>query len=190
MLTFRHLLNGSPSSFIFLYSPAYNIGYNALTYTFLVELFPFHVRAKGISVFQWWSRCAAFFNQFVNPIGIKNAGWKYYISHCIFLAFEVAFVYFIFPETSGKSLEELAFCKYLHLRASSVHPISYINCSVRGEGSREAEGTYQEGNPGGPNSNNTKQHRPQERRLSYRIYSKLGRGPARTTLYPYHEQLF
>ena len=94
---------------IFLYSPAYNVGYNALTYTFLVELFPFHVRAKGISVFQWFSRAAGFFNQFVNPIGIKSAGWKYYISYCIFLLIEVLFVYFLFPETSGRTLEELAF---------------------------------------------------------------------------------
>jgi len=94
---------------IFLYSPAYNVAYNALTYTFLVELFPFHVRSKGIAVFQWFSRMAGFFNQFVNPIGIANAGWKYYISYCVFLLFEVVFVFFLFPETSGRSLEELAF---------------------------------------------------------------------------------
>ncbi|KAF8967480.1 hexose transporter [Flammula alnicola] len=96
-------------AFIFLYSPCYNMAYNALTYTFLVELFPFHVRAKGIAIFQWFSRMAGFFNQFVNPIGIANAGWKYYISYCVFLAFEVLFVFFLFPETSGRSLEELAF---------------------------------------------------------------------------------
>ncbi|OBZ70267.1 Lactose permease [Grifola frondosa] len=96
-------------AFIFLYSPAYNIGYNALTYTYLVELFPYHARAKGISVFQWWGRAAGFFNQFVNPIGIANAGWKYYISYCVFLLFEVVFVYFLFPETSNRTLEELAF---------------------------------------------------------------------------------
>jgi hypothetical protein len=46
---------------------------------FLVEIFPFHIRAKGMSVFQWWSRAALFFNQFVNPIGIANIGWKFYI---------------------------------------------------------------------------------------------------------------
>ncbi|KAF8165914.1 general substrate transporter [Crassisporium funariophilum] len=96
-------------AFIFLYSPCYNMAFNALTYTFLVELFPFHVRAKGISIFQWWGRMAGFFNQFVNPIGIANAGWKYYISYCVFLAFEVVFVFFLFPETGQRSLEELAF---------------------------------------------------------------------------------
>jgi len=111
----RYNLTGSQASsraviaFIFLYSPCYNIAYNALTYTFLVELFPFEVRAKGLSVFQWFSRAAGFFNQFVNPIGIANAGWKYYISYCIFLLFEVIFVYFLFPETHGRTLEELAF---------------------------------------------------------------------------------
>ncbi|KAG6899997.1 hypothetical protein C0993_004616 [Termitomyces sp. T159_Od127] len=76
---------------------------------YLVEIFPFEVRAKGLSVFQWFSRAALFFNQFVNPIGIANAGWKYYISYCVFLLFEVFFVYFLFPETHGRTLEELAF---------------------------------------------------------------------------------
>lgn len=41
---------------------------------YLVEVFPYHVRAKGIAVFQWFGRMAAFFNQFVNPIGLANAG--------------------------------------------------------------------------------------------------------------------
>ncbi|TFK23548.1 hexose transporter [Coprinopsis marcescibilis] len=94
---------------IFLYSPCYNIAYNALTYTYLVEIFPFHVRAKGITIFQTFGRLAGFFNQFVNPIGIENSGWRFYISYVAFLAFEVVFVFFLFPETHGKTLEELAF---------------------------------------------------------------------------------
>ncbi|KAG5723414.1 hypothetical protein E4T56_gene2261 [Termitomyces sp. T112] len=85
------------------------MAHNALTYPYLVEIFPFEVRAKGLSVFQWFSRAALFFNQFINPIGIANAGWKYYISYCIFLLFEVFFVYFLFPETHGRTLEELTF---------------------------------------------------------------------------------
>ncbi|KAF4857248.1 High-affinity glucose transporter [Colletotrichum siamense] len=95
--------------FIFMYSPCYNIGYNALTYTYLVELWPYALRSRGISFFQLFGRMAGFFTTFVNPIGIQNASWRYLISYCCWLAFEVVFVYFMFPETAGRTLEELAF---------------------------------------------------------------------------------
>ncbi|KAJ7886890.1 general substrate transporter [Mycena olivaceomarginata] len=103
----RYVQTGSePASkavlaFIFIYSPAYNLGYNALTYAYLVELFPFHTRAKGVTFFQVFGRGAGFFNQF--------SGWRYYISYVVWLGFEVAFVYFLFPETAHRTLEELAF---------------------------------------------------------------------------------
>ncbi|KAK7420709.1 hypothetical protein QQZ08_010290 [Neonectria magnoliae] len=95
--------------FIFLYSPAYNIGYNALTYTYLVELWPYAERSRGIALFQLFGRMAGFFTTFVNPIGLDNASWRYLISYCCWLGFEVAFIYFFFPETAGRTLEELAF---------------------------------------------------------------------------------
>ncbi|KAI1765670.1 general substrate transporter [Hypoxylon sp. FL1150] len=94
---------------IFAYSPCYNIGYNALTYTYLVELWPFAERSRGIAFFQLFGRLAGFFTTFVNPIGLANVSWRYLISYCCFLAFETAFVYFMFPETFGRTLEELAF---------------------------------------------------------------------------------
>ncbi|KAI9574335.1 hypothetical protein HD554DRAFT_2229539 [Boletus coccyginus] len=101
---------------IFAYYPAYSIGFNALTYSeplaiyvtmnhFLTEQIAF----LGITIFQWWGRGARFVTQFVDPIGIEAAGWKYYIIYCVWNAFEVAFVYFMFPETSGRTLEELTF---------------------------------------------------------------------------------
>lgn len=37
------------------------------------------------------------------------------ISYCCWLAFEVCFVYFMFPETFGRTLEELAFSTYFPL---------------------------------------------------------------------------
>jgi hypothetical protein len=95
--------------FIFLYSPCYNIGYNALTYTYLVELFPFAQRAKGITIFQFFGRGAGFFTTFVNPIGLDSIKWKWLLTYCCWLAFENIFVYFMFPETYGRTLEELAF---------------------------------------------------------------------------------
>jgi len=95
--------------FIFMYSPCYNIGYNALTYTYLIELWPYALRSRGLSLFQLFGRLAAFFTTFVNPIGLEAVSWRYLISYCCWLAFEVVFVYFMFPETAGRTLEELAF---------------------------------------------------------------------------------
>ncbi|KAK2044575.1 general substrate transporter [Colletotrichum somersetense] len=95
--------------FIFAYSPCYNIGYNALTYTYLIELWPYALRSRGLSLFQLFGRLANFFTTFVNPIGLAAVSWRYLISYCCWLAVEVVFVYFMFPETAGRTLEELAF---------------------------------------------------------------------------------
>ena len=94
---------------MFEYSPCYNMGYNALTYTFLVELYPYATRSRGIALFQLFGRGAGFFNTFVNPIGMQNAKWKYLLSYVCFLVFEITAIYFLWPETSGRTLEELAF---------------------------------------------------------------------------------
>ncbi|KAL3427158.1 MFS sugar transporter [Phlyctema vagabunda] len=95
--------------FIFAYSPAYNIGNNALTYTYLVELFPFAERSRGIAIEQFFGRGAAFFSTYVNPIALEAITWKYLIVYCVWIAFEVTFVFLFYPETYGRTLEELAF---------------------------------------------------------------------------------
>ncbi|KAK4234861.1 general substrate transporter [Achaetomium macrosporum] len=95
--------------FIFVYSPFYNIGWNALAYTYLVEIFPFQQRSKGIAVEQLTVRFAVFFNTYVNPIALDSIGWKYYIVYCVWILVEIATVYCLFPETYNRTLEELSF---------------------------------------------------------------------------------
>lgn len=46
---------------------------------------------------------------YVNPIALDRIGWKYYIVYCIWILVEIATVYFIFPETHNRTLEELSF---------------------------------------------------------------------------------
>lgn len=101
--------SGLVIALIFLYQPCYAVAFNALSYAYLPELFPYQIRTRGASVFQWFSRAGLFLNTFVNPIGMANAGWKYLTSYCVFVAFEICFIYFVFPETVNKSIEELAF---------------------------------------------------------------------------------
>ncbi|KAL1602709.1 hypothetical protein SLS60_006130 [Paraconiothyrium brasiliense] len=95
--------------FIFAYQPCYNIGFNALTYTYMVEVWPYMERSRGIAVFQLFGRLAGFFTTFVNPIGLANISWKWLIVYVAWLTYEVVFVWFLFPETANRTLEELAF---------------------------------------------------------------------------------
>ncbi|KAH7317310.1 putative MFS sugar transporter [Rhexocercosporidium sp. MPI-PUGE-AT-0058] len=95
--------------FIFAYSPMYNVGYNSLTYTYLVEIFPYAERTRGLAFFQFWGRGANFFSTFVNPIGLEAITWKYLIVFVVWVLFEAFVVYFLFPETYNRTLEELSF---------------------------------------------------------------------------------
>ena len=49
-----------------------------------------------------------FFNQYVNPIALDAIGWKYYIVYCVWLAVELAVVWFFYIETRNTPLEEVS----------------------------------------------------------------------------------
>jgi len=97
--------------FFFAYSPCYNIGNNSLTYTYLVELFPYAQRTMGIGIQQIFGKLAGFFSVNVNPLALTAIDWKYLAIYCGWITFEFMFIYFMYPETYNRTLEELAFCK-------------------------------------------------------------------------------
>lgn len=84
---------------IIFFISAYNICWNPLAVAYPVEIMPFNIRAKGIALLMGSIKGASFFNQFVNPIGLENLAWKYYIVYCVWLAIVLTTVYFMFPET-------------------------------------------------------------------------------------------
>jgi hypothetical protein len=95
----------------FAYSPCYNLGNNALTYTYLVELWPYSHRSRGIGVQQIFGKLAGFFSTNVNSIALDAIKWIYLAIYCGWIFFELCIVYWLYPETSGRTLEELAFRK-------------------------------------------------------------------------------
>jgi len=44
----------------------------------------------------------------VNPIGLKELAWKFYFVYIVILILEVVIIYFLFVETKGPTLEEIA----------------------------------------------------------------------------------
>ncbi|TLS20827.1 uncharacterized protein PpBr36_10681 [Pyricularia pennisetigena] len=95
--------------FFFAYGPCYNMGNNALTYTYLVELWPYAQRSRGIGVQQIFGKAGGFFSTYVNPIAINALDWRYFAIYCGWIGFEFIFIYLMYPETYGRTLEELTF---------------------------------------------------------------------------------
>lgn len=115
--------------FFFAYSPCYNIGNNSLTYTYLVELFPYAQRTMGIGVEQMFGKLAGFFSVYVNPIALDAIQWKYFAIYCGWITFEFCFVYLMYPETYNRTLEELAFRKYIAEMTCIELPLTFSQCS-------------------------------------------------------------
>jgi MFS family permease len=99
---------GFAIAMIFAFSLIFSAGYNTIQFVFQSEIFPLHLRAKGVAAATLsatiWN---IVFNQ-VSPSAFVNIGWKYYIVFIVtnILAGVVFLVFF--PETKGLSLEEMA----------------------------------------------------------------------------------
>lgn len=105
--TSNHHAAAAVVAMIFIYYLFYTI-MHPLTYIYITEVFPFVHRAKGVALTQTFSRAGSAFNQFVNPIGLAHIGWKFYIVYVVWLAIEATIIFFVYPETKGPMLEELA----------------------------------------------------------------------------------
>jgi MFS family permease len=86
----------------------YDIAYTPLLMSYPTEIFPYTLRSKGITCELLSIYCSLVIAAFVNPIGMQNLGWKYYIVFCCFLVVFLGVTYMFFPETKGRSLEEIA----------------------------------------------------------------------------------
>ncbi|KUJ22335.1 MFS sugar transporter-like protein [Mollisia scopiformis] len=93
---------------IFLYYCFYNTAWSGLLVGYGVEILPYNIRAKGLTVMFLAVDLSLFFNQYVNPIAMTHLQWKYYIFYDVWLAFELFIVWKFYIETRNTPLEEIA----------------------------------------------------------------------------------
>ncbi|KAH6672370.1 putative lactose permease [Halenospora varia] len=96
--------------FIFLYYVFYNSAWSGLLVGYAVEILPYRLRAKGLTIMFLAVDLALFFNSYVNPVALGKLGWKYYIVYDVWLFVELLTVYFFYIETRNTPLEEI--CKH------------------------------------------------------------------------------
>ncbi|KAH7469678.1 hypothetical protein FOMA001_g14004 [Fusarium oxysporum f. sp. matthiolae] len=93
---------------LFLFYFFYNLAFNALLYSYPVEILPYPIRAKGFSLLMFFGKASNFINTMVNPIGLQALAWKFYFVYIAWLAIEFAIVWKFFIETKDPSLEAIA----------------------------------------------------------------------------------
>ncbi|KAL4805416.1 general substrate transporter [Aspergillus unguis] len=93
---------------IFLYYGAAGAAWPGLTVAYTVEILPFNIRAKGLTLCTSVTAIGGIYKQYVNPLGLEALGWKFYFVYVAILVIECAVIYFYFVETRGPTLEEIA----------------------------------------------------------------------------------
>ncbi|KGO35900.1 Major facilitator superfamily domain, general substrate transporter [Penicillium expansum] len=106
---------GNPSTakgvlgFIFIACFFFNIAWTPMLYAYTVEIFPYKLRSFGLSTALMTANLALILGQFVHPIALADIGQRYYILFCCLLFVLIFLIYFLFPETKNRTLEEIAF---------------------------------------------------------------------------------
>jgi sugar porter (SP) family MFS transporter len=94
-------------TFMFIYACSYAIGYLGLPFLYASEIAPLRLRVpvSAISVTGQW--LGQFVVGQITPPGTANLGSHYWIIFAVFNASFLPLIYFFFPETNGKSLEDI-----------------------------------------------------------------------------------
>ncbi|EXF83954.1 hypothetical protein CFIO01_08458 [Colletotrichum fioriniae PJ7] len=93
---------------IFLFYGVAGFAWPGLTVAYCSEILPFSIRAKGLAICLGVTALSGVLNQYVNPIGLSSLAWKFYFVYIVILVIEVVCIWFLFVETKGPTLEEIA----------------------------------------------------------------------------------
>ena len=94
---------------IFIFQAFYTFAWTNLVVTYPLEVVTYRMRAKTWAFVLLTIQVSSIFGGYVNPIGLQNIGWKFYIYYCVWVSIIFLVVYFFFVETSGPTLEELTY---------------------------------------------------------------------------------
>ncbi|KAJ5691230.1 hypothetical protein N7488_011965 [Penicillium malachiteum] len=93
--------------FLYLYFFVYVLGFLGIPFLYASEIAPTHLRAATCGLSTAISWLFNFLVAEVTPVAFDDIGWKYFIVYCCLNASFVPVIYFFFPETAKRSLEEI-----------------------------------------------------------------------------------
>ena len=100
--------NGFGIFFLILFGILFSLSWNSGAPVYTTEIFPTQIRAVGGAISTFWSFVIQVILAQASPTALENVGWRYYF---FFIACNITCVlgvYFLLPETKGRSLEEVS----------------------------------------------------------------------------------
>lgn len=83
------------------------IGCLAVPWLYCAEIMPLHLRSKGKAVTTSSNWVWNFASVMMTPSTMSSQGWKGYLIFTVFNFSFIPFIYFFYPETRGRRLEEI-----------------------------------------------------------------------------------
>ncbi|KAI4594063.1 hypothetical protein KJ359_008604 [Pestalotiopsis sp. 9143b] len=96
--------------FIWLFSAFYDMGFSGLLIAYALEILPFHLRAKGMMIMNITVQAVLALGNQTNQLAWLNLPhhWNFMLFYTLWDFCEFLFVYFVYVETKGPTLEEIA----------------------------------------------------------------------------------
>ncbi|KAL6242160.1 hypothetical protein RBB50_011072 [Rhinocladiella similis] len=99
---------GFTIAWIFVFSFIFSLGYNPIQLVYIAEIFPTALRSRATAICAFMGTgTGLLFNQ-LSPKAFARIGWRYYAVFVVCDAVAALAFFTIFPETKGKTLEEIA----------------------------------------------------------------------------------
>lgn len=95
-------------AFIFIFGIVFSFGWTPLQSMYIAETLPTSTRAKGTAIGNFASSAASTVIQYSSGPAFQNIGYHFYLVFVFWDLFEAVFIYYFFPETKDRTLEELA----------------------------------------------------------------------------------
>lgn len=95
-------------AFIFIFGIVFSLGWTPLQSMYIAETLPTATRAKGTAVGNLASAAASTVIQYSSGPAFSAIGYYFYLVFVFWDLLEGVFMYFFFPETKDRTLEELA----------------------------------------------------------------------------------
>ncbi|KAL4750012.1 hypothetical protein BDW72DRAFT_213675 [Aspergillus terricola var. indicus] len=103
----REKIASASIAFFFLYFISFGMGMLGVPWLYPTEINSLPMRNKGAAVATATNWMTNFVVVEITPIGIQNIGWKFWIVWTIFNASFLPVIYFLYPETANRTLEDL-----------------------------------------------------------------------------------